>query len=232
MRIDILSLFPQVFEPYIKTSILGRAKKRGILKINLHNLRKFGIGKHKVCDDTPYGGHVGMILRVDVIVSAIEDVEKKDKDSSYKILFDPRGKVFSQKEARFLSKKPRLLLVCGHYEGIDERVSSFVDQTYSIGDYILAGGEAAAIVLVDTITRLIPNVIAKQEAHQRESFDKNLLEYPQYTKPPNFRNLKVPKILFSGDRKAIEKWRKRQQIILTKRQRPDLFQKFKTARKD
>lgn len=229
MRIDILSLFPKVFEPYVKTSILGRAKKRGIVKINLYDLRKFGIGKHKVCDDRPYGGNVGMILRVDVIARAIEDIEKQDKIPSYKILFDPRGKVFSQKDAAYLSKKRRLLLICGHYEGVDERVSSFVDEIFSIGDYILSGGEAAAIVVLDTVARLIPGVILKSQVHQKESFQGNLLEYPQYTKPPLFRNLSVPKILLSGNRQELEKWRKRQQVLLTKRRRADLFQKFKNG---
>lgn len=232
MRVDILSLFPQVFEPYTKTSILGRAKKRGLVKINLYNLRRFGLGKHKVCDDTPYGGTVGMILRVDVVAQAIEKIEKKDAVPCYKILFDPRGKIFSQSDAEHLSKKRRLLFVCGHYEGVDERVSLLVDEIFSIGDYILSGGEAAAIVVLDSVARLIPGVILKKQVHKKESFQGNLLEYPQYTKPVIFRELSVPKVLLSGNSKEIEKWRKRQQILLTKRQRPDLFQKFKSGQKD
>lgn len=232
MRIDVLTLFPQVFEPFINTSILGRIQRQKRAKIYLHNLRDFGLGKYRAVDDKPYGGGIGMILKVDVVKSAIQKIEKEGKQKSYKILLDPKGKLFNQKKAESLSKKQRILLVCGHYEGVDARVESLVDESISIGDYVLTGGEAAAMVIVDAVTRLLLGALPKKQALNKESFKEFLLEYPQYTFPRVFDGSKVPEILLSGNLERIEKWQRRKQIILTKRLRSDLFQKFKNAQKD
>lgn len=231
MQVDIITLFPQIFEPYITTSIVGRAQKQGSIRVSLHDLRNYGIGKHKTVDDTPYGGGVGMILKVDVLASAIEQIETESKTKSHKILLDPKGKKLTQKESERLSKKKRLMVICGHYEGVDERVYNFIDEAISIGDYVLSGGEIAAMVLLDSILRLAPGVLSKKEAYEKESFAENLLEYPQYTRPKVFRELPVPQILIGGNSSKISQWRRRQQVNLTKKLRPDLFLKLKTVRK-
>jgi len=252
MRIDIITLFPHGLKEFLNQSILGKAQRKGIVRINLNNLRDFAKDKRKTVDDRPYGGGAGMILKPDVIVEAIEAIKgsRFKVNSPHKrsaadliqstsgryepktikphiILLDPKGKLFNQEKAMELAKKDWLILVCGHYEGVDERVRNFVDEEISIGNYILGSGETAALVLVDTIVRLLPGVLKKKSAKENESFQKLLLEYPQYTKPANFRGLKVPEILLSGNTREINKWRKRQSIKLTKKQRPDLFEEFK-----
>jgi tRNA (guanine37-N1)-methyltransferase len=263
MQIDIITLFPQGLRRFLAQSILGKAQQKGRVLINLHNLRGFAKDKRKTVDGRPYGGGAGMILRADVIVEAIEAIkcsrltvnssEKRNTvnhklrtNKPYVILLDPKGKLFTQKKAQDLSQKDWLILVCGHYEGVDARVANFVDEIISIGDYILAGGEAAALVIVDAIVRLLPGVLKKREALAEESFQPSfikpaqlashklsaLLEYPQYTKPRNFKGLEVPEILFSGNQKEILKWRKREAIRQTQSQRPDLFQKLKKGQKD
>jgi len=256
MRIDIITLFPYGLKGFLNQSILGKAQKKSLVKINLHNLREFAKDKRKTVDGRPYGGGMGMILKPDVVVEAIEAIKSSQLTVNgsqkrntvnpaspagrreprivkpYVILLDPKGKLFNQEKAKELAKKDWLVVVCGHYEGIDERVRNFVDEEISIGDYILGGGEAAALVLVDTIVRLLPGVLAKVGAKEIESFQKSLLEYPQYTRPANFRGLKVPEILFSGNLKEIAKWRKRKALRLTKSQRPDLLEEFKKIEKD
>ncbi|OGD86192.1 tRNA (guanosine(37)-N1)-methyltransferase TrmD [Candidatus Curtissbacteria bacterium RBG_16_39_7] len=252
MQIDILTLFPQGLEAFLTQSILGKAQQKKLIRINLCNLRNFAVpngrqatDKRKTVDGRPYGGGIGMILRPDIVVGAIESVREKEKSrkkkktetlpqitNPYVILLDPKGNIFNQKKAERLAKKDWLILVCGHYEGVDARVENFVDETVSIGDYILAGGEAAALVLVDAITRLLPGVLAKTGAKEIESFQEPLLEYPQYTKPANFRGLKVPEVLLTGNQREIIKWRKREALRLTRSQRPDLFEKLKRIRKD
>lgn len=216
MQFDIITLFPAMFSGPLDESILARAQKQGLIKINIHQLRDWGIGKHRQVDDTIYGGGVGMLLRADVILPAIGGVKKikmtkKKKMIKQKIiLLTPQGKIFDQKIARRLAKQDRLILVCGHYEGFDERIRQFVDEEISIGDYILTGGELPAMILVDTISRLIPKVLAKQ-AILNESFSilsVASLEYPQYTKPEDYKGLKVPDVLLSGNHQEIEKWRK------------------------
>jgi tRNA (guanine37-N1)-methyltransferase len=232
MKIDIITLFPQGLEGFLKQSILGKAQEKKQVLINLHNLRDFAKDKRKTVDGRPYGGGVGMILRADITVEALEKITAKRKSTPYKILLDPKGKLFNQKRAQEFAKKDWLILVCGHYEGVDERVRNFVDEEISIGDYILGGGEAAALVLVDAITRLLPGVLAKIGAKEIESFQESLLEYPQYTRPTNYRGLKVPEILFTGNQTEIIKWRKREALKLTKRQRPDFFERIKKTQKD
>lgn len=218
MKITILTLFPEMFTGPFDHSIIRRAIDKKILKLNFVNFRDFGIGKYKAVDDKPYGGGVGMIMRVDVIDRAISN--SKFQISNFKhrektVLLDPKGKLFNQQMARRYSKLDHLILVCGHYEGVDHRVTKLVEETISIGDYILTGGEIPAMVIVDSVTRLLPGVLAKPEATKNESFSLTAncyplsanLEYPQYTRPPEYRGLKVPKILLSGNHKRINDWR-------------------------
>ncbi|MBL7159652.1 tRNA (guanosine(37)-N1)-methyltransferase TrmD [Candidatus Microgenomates bacterium] len=221
MQIDILTLFPKMFKGPFDESIVKRAQEKGLVKISIHDLRKWSQDAHKTVDDRPYGGGAGMIMRVDVIERAILKIKNQ---KSKIILLTPQGKVFNQKTAKKLSKHDHLILICGHYEGIDERVrENLVDEEISIGDYILTGGELPAMIVTDAIVRLIPNVLKKPEAIKEESFSKNLLEFPQYTRPADFKNWKVPKVLLSGDHKKIEKWRKKKALEKTKKRRPDLL---------
>jgi len=221
MQIDILTLFPKMFKGPFDESIVKRAQEKGLVKIKIHNLRNWATNKHGTVDDRPYGGGAGMIMRVDAIERAILKIKNQ---KSKIILLTPQGKVFNQKTAKKLSKHDHLILICGHYEGIDERVrENLVDEEISIGDYILTGGELPAMIVTDAIVRLIPNVLKKPEAIKEESFSKNLLEFPQYTRPADFKNWKVPKVLLSGDHKKIEKWRKKKALEKTKKRRPDLL---------
>jgi len=233
MQIDILTLFPKMFKGPFDESIIKRAQDESLVKINLYNLRKWAKDKYKTVDDRPYGGGAGMILMIEPIYKALKSLKKVASCKSQVILLTPQGKVFNQKIARRLSKLDHLILVCGHYEGVDERVRKLVDEEISIGDYILTGGEIPAMVIVDSIIRLIPGVLKKPEAVLKESFSTNkldlkplnLLEYPQYTRPAEFKGLKVPKILLSGDHQKIKKWQKEQAILRTKKRRPELLGK-------
>lgn len=232
MKIDILTLFPKMFKGPFDESIVKRAIEKKLVEINIHNLRKWTKDKHKTVDDRPYGGGTGMILKVDIIDHALSSLKTKTLklSNSKTLLLSPQGKVFNQKKAQKLSKLNHLILLCGHYEGFDERIrKNLVDEEISIGDYVLTGGEIPAMVLADSITRLIPGVLEKEEAVENESFSKlkieNLLEYPQYTRPANFKGWKVPEILLSGDHKKIEKWRKKKALEKTQKTRPDLIAK-------
>jgi tRNA (guanine37-N1)-methyltransferase len=223
MKITILTLFPEMFEGFLKESILGRAQKAGIVKIELANLRKWGEGKRKTVDDTPYGGGAGMVLRVDILAQAIQDLKKKQKKVKV-YLMTPQGQTLSQKMARELAVgKSDLILVCGHYEGFDERIRDYVDGEISIGDYVLTGGELAAAVITDAVVRLLPGALGKDESSEKETFEDNLLEYPQYTRPEEYEGKKVPEVLKSGNHAAIEKWRREQAEKRTKDRRPDLL---------
>ncbi|MBM3283551.1 tRNA (guanosine(37)-N1)-methyltransferase TrmD [Candidatus Gottesmanbacteria bacterium] len=214
MTITILSLFPEVFEEIFSSSILKRAQKKGLVSIIPRNIRDFSLDKHKTVDDRPYGGGVGMIMRVDVVERAINGSRIKNYKSRLKekvVLLDPKGRLFNQPMARKFIKLDHLILVCGHYEGIDARISNFVDETISIGKYILTGGEIPAMVITDAIIRLLPGVLIKKQAIINESFSKsNILEAPQYTRPAIYKNLKVPQVLTSGDHKKISIWHKQQ----------------------
>jgi len=247
MKIDILTLFPEMFEGVFEHSIIERARKNGLVQINLHNLRDWATDKHKKVDDNPYGGGAGMVLRIDVLDKAIDSLKSKVKSQKLKvILLTPQGKQFNQKIAKTLSSHSNIILICGHYEGFDERVRKLVDEEISIGQYVLTGGEIPAMVVTDAITRLLPGVLGKDESNQEESFSmdkliaddegfencklkiENCLEYPQYTKPENYkpiskkynRSLKVPKILLSGNHALVKKWRLAQSLKKTKRQIP------------
>ena len=221
MTFRILTLFPKMFEGVFSQSILKRAQDLKKLKVEIVNIRDFAGDKHKTVDDKPYGGGKGMVIKVNVLVKALENIKEKP----YSILLSASGERYTQTSTRILAKKSQIALICGHYEGTDARVEKFVDKTYSIGDFVLTGGEIAAMAIVDSVTRLIPGVI-HGESLEFESFSgKNkLLEYPQYTKPQKFRGLKVPQILLSGNHREIEKWREAQTVKRTRRFRPDFLE--------
>ena len=219
MRIDILTLFPKMFEGFLNESIIKRAREKGLVEINLINFREFSKLNNSQVDDTPYGGGNGMVLMPGPIIDAVESVKTKN---SKVILMCPQGVPYNQQKAQELKKEKHLILICGHYEGFDERIRNFVDEEISIGDYVLTGGEIPAMAISDSIIRLLDGVI-KKESYMEESFSNNLLDYPVYTKPQEFRGLKVPDILLSGDHKKIDEWRKTEQLNKTKAKRKDLL---------
>ncbi|MCR4305960.1 MAG: tRNA (guanosine(37)-N1)-methyltransferase TrmD [Candidatus Daviesbacteria bacterium] len=235
MKISIITLFPEVFEPILNASILKRAQKKGLVSFKLINLRDFGEGRHQVVDDRPYGGGAGMVLRADILAKALSSIVNRHSlttnEQRKTILMSASGTPFKQKIAQGFSKLDHLILVCGHYEGVDQRfIDKYVDEEISIGDYVLTGGEIPAMVTVDSITRLIPGVLEKPEAIINESFSTNyelrttnLLEHPQYTRPENFEEEKVPEILLSGNHGEIDKWRLKKSLEKTKKVRPDLL---------
>ena len=218
MKIDILTLFPEMFDGFIGTSIIKRAVDLGKVDIKVHNFRDYSLDKHGRVDDYPYGGGAGMVLMCEPIFRAIESIRA---DDSIVIMLSPSGKVFKQNVAIDLSRKRHIILLCGHYEGFDERIKTIVDMELSIGDYVLTGGEIPAMVITDAITRLIPGVITS-ESLDSESFNNGLLDYPNYTRPEVFRGMKVPEVLLSGHHKNIEKYRYEEQIRLTRENRNDL----------
>lgn len=226
MRFSIITLFPELFQDFTKTSIIGRAVKKGLVEFELINLRDFGEGKHQIVDDKPYGGGVGMVLRPDILSKAIQSVIANSpiNQSPKTILMSASGIPFNQAKAQELSKPNHLILVCGHYEGVDQRfIEKYVDEEISIGDYVLTGGEIPSMAVADAITRLIPGVLEKKEATEEESFSAGLLEYPQYTRPENFEGKGVPRVLLSGNHREIAKWRQNQALKKTKKVRPDLL---------
>ena len=226
MKIDILTLFPEMFEP-LKQSILKRATESGLLEINILNIRDFSKDKHKKCDDYTFGGGPGMLMMPQPIYDAITSIEGYEK--ALKIYMSPKGETFSQKKSQSIAKNhEHLILLCGHYEGVDERIIELlIDEEISIGDYVLTGGELPAMVLVDAVSRNISGVLGGEESADIESFSDGLLEYPQYTKPREFMGLSVPDVLISGDHAKIAKWRKEQSEKITKTRRPDLFENNK-----
>ena len=221
MKIDILTLFPNMFNGFLTESIIKRAIEDKKVEINIIDFRKYSKDKNKKCDDTPYGGGAGMVLICQPIFDAVEDLKTKD---SKVIMLTPDGKIYNQTTAYDLSKEKHLIIICGHYEGFDERIRSIVDLEISIGDYVLTGGEIPAMILTDSITRLIDGVINK-ESHENDSFSDNLLDYETYTKPEEFRGMKVPEVLLSGNHKKIDEFRKESRYNRTKEKRPDLFDK-------
>ena len=221
MKFDVLTLFPEMFEA-LDESIIGRAKEKELIEINLINIRDFSKDKHKKVDDTPYGGGAGMVMMPDVVYDAYSSVT--DKENAKVIYLSPQGKVLNQEKVKELSKEKHLILLCGHYEGIDQRVlDEIVDEEISIGDYVLTGGELPAMVLIDSVSRYVKGVL-KEESVAEESFSNNkLLEYPQYTRPEEFRGKKVPEVLISGHHENIKKWREEKALEVTKKKRPDLL---------
>ncbi len=219
MKIDVLTLFPNMFENVFSESIIKRAIDEKRVEINIINFRDYTLDSHNKVDDTPYGGGAGMVLMCQPIFDCIEKIKTED---SKVILLTPSGIPYKQKIAYDLSKEKHLIIICGHYEGFDERITSICDFQLSIGDYVLTGGEIPAMVLVDSITRLIPGVI-EEESHLEDSFNNNLLDYPTYTKPRVYKGMEVPEVLLSGDHKKIEEYRKKESIKKTKEVRPDLL---------
>ncbi len=222
MKIDIITLFPDMFAGPFDMSMLWKAKDRGLVDIRMHDLREFGLGSRRTVDDTPYGGGDGMLLKPEPVVAAIEQA-KQDNTAAKVIVLSPQGKRFEQAKAIELATAEGLILVAGHYEGFDERILDYADEELSIGDYVLTGGELPAMVLVDTVVRLIPGVLGGEQSAHVESFSDGLLEYPQYTRPVEFRGAVVPEVLQQGHHAEIEKWRQEQARAKTQRNRPDLL---------
>lgn len=219
MRIDVLTLFPESIKGFLDESIIKRAINSGKVEINLINFRDYSPLNNNQVDDTPYGGGAGMVLRCEPIFNTIEDIKT---DDSYIIMLTPEGKTYKQEKAKELLNKKHIILLCGHYEGFDERIKTLVDEEISIGDFILTGGEIAATAIIDSVVRLIDGVITK-ESLDSESFNDNLLDYPTYTKPAEYKGLKVPDVLISGNHELINKWREEERIKKTKEKRPDLL---------
>ena len=221
MKFDVLTLFPEMFE-ILNQSIIGKAIEKDLIDINLINIRDFSKDKHKKVDDTPYGGGAGMVMKPDVVYDAYQSI----KDKNAKVIYmSPQGKPLNQKKVEELSKENHLIILCGHYEGIDQRVlDKIVDEEISIGDYVLTGGEIPAMVLIDSVSRYVEGVL-KEDSIKEESFSNGLLEYPQYTRPEVFEGMKVPEVLLSGHHENIEKWRKEKSLEITKKKRPELLEK-------
>ena len=214
MQFDIITIFPNIFDSYFKESLIKKAIDKKLLKINIHNLRDFSIDKRKTVDDRPYGGGLGMVLMIEPIFNALKKIKKK---KSKVILFTPRGKAFNQKKANQLKKYDQIILICGRYEGVDERINKLIDEEISIGEYDLMGGELPAMIVIETIARLIPNVIGKEELlKQRITKNGGFIEYPQYTRPEIFNKWKVPKVLLSGNHKEIQSWRDKRKKVIEK----------------
>ena len=228
MRFDVLTLFPEMFE-VLNQSIIGRAKEKGLINVNLINIRDFSNNKHKKVDDTPYGGGAGMVMQPDVVYDAYKSV----KDEKAKVIYmSPQGKKLDQKKVEELSKQEHLILLCGHYEGIDQRVlDKIVDEEISIGDYVLTGGELPAMVLIDSVSRYVEGVL-KDDSTKEESFSQGLLEYPQYTRPEVFEGQQVPEVLLSGHHENIDKWRRKQSLKITLNKRPDLLETIELSDED
>jgi tRNA (guanine37-N1)-methyltransferase len=223
MIFEILTLFPGMFESPMRESILGKAQERSLIQVRVHNIRDYATDKHQITDDRPFGGGEGMVMKPETIVNLL-DVLRGEEPRPWVILLSPQGRIFHQECAWRWSALPRLLLICGRYEGVDERVAQyFTDEQVSLGDYVLTGGELAAMVVLDAVARLIPGVLGNAASAATESFAEPALEFPQYTRPREFRGRRVPDILLSGDHEAIQRWRRGQALLRTKVRRPDLF---------
>jgi tRNA (guanine37-N1)-methyltransferase len=231
MIFTLLTLFPSIFESPLNESLVKKAKDKGLLSFNIINIRDFAEDIHRTCDDAPYGGGAGMVMKVEPIHRAMEYVNAHFGKPRY-ILLSPHGRTFDQETAARLSRQAHLGLVCGRYEGVDERVLSLVDDELSLGDYVLSGGEAAALVVIDAVARLIPGVIGNETSAIDESFEEPLLEYPQYTRPRSFMGIEVPGVLLSGNHEDIRRWRRKESIRRTILRRPDLVEKFEPTDED
>jgi len=230
VRIDIVTLFPGMLEGALGESIMGRARARGLVDVRVHNLRAHAQGTHHVTDDAPFGGGGGMILKPEPLAACIGTLRAP---GSWVILLDPAGRRFTQEIARELARRPHLVLVCGRYEGVDERVRvHVVDEDLSIGDYVLSGGEPAALVVTDAVVRLCPGVLGQEDAPERDSFSRGLLEHPQYTRPDDFRGLGVPPVLVSGHHGEVDRWRRREALRRTLERRPDLLESADLSEED
>ena len=225
MRIDIITLFPEMFEPVLNESIIGRAQKSGAIEIVCHQLRDFAFAKHRRVDDTPYGGGMGMLMKAEPIALCFEDICAKLGTRPHFVYMSPQGKTLNQKRLKELAEIDNICILCGHYEGVDQRVlDEFIDEEVSIGDYVLTGGEIPAMVFADALCRMVPGVLTNNECFTEESYFNGLLEYPQYTKPAVWRGIEVPEVLMSGHHANVEKWRREKSIEVTRKKRPDLLE--------
>jgi len=229
IKIDIITIFPEMFEGPFNVSIIKRAKEKGLVNISIHNLRDYTTDKHRSVDDYPYGGGSGMVMKPEPIFRAVRALRKEDSEV---ILLSPSGDLFNQKMAEEFAQKSHLILICGRYEGIDERVKTIITREISIGDYVLSGGEIPAMVIVDTVVRLIPGAVGDPNSLREESFQWGILEYPHYTHPRDFEGLKVPEVLLSGDHEKIRRWRRKEALRRTLLRRPDLLQKTRLSEED
>ncbi len=224
LRFDIMTLFPELVETILSESIIGRARRAGILSVHTHNIRDYSKDKFHRVDDTPYGGGKGMLMKADVICDCFDAITEGLKTKPYTVYMSPKGTLLTQNKVRSLAEKEHIVILCGHYEGVDQRaIDAIVDEEISIGDYVLTGGEIPATVLVDSVSRLVEGVLASPECYEKESHSEGLLEYPQYTRPYEFRGEKVPDVLISGHHENIEKWRREMALKITKEKRPDLL---------
>lgn len=224
MRIDIITLFPEMFAPVLNESIIGRAQKSGAIEIVCHQLRDYAFDKHRRVDDTPYGGGMGMLMKAEPIALCFEDICKTTGKRPHFVYMSPQGKTLNQQRLRELSEIENICILCGHYEGVDQRLlDTYVDEEISIGDYVLTGGELPAMVFADALARMVPGVLSNNECFTEESHFNGLLEYPQYTKPSEWRGIQVPGVLLSGHHANIEKWRKEKSLEITAQKRPDLL---------
>jgi len=224
---SILTIFPEAFEGFLSSSLLGKARGKGLVEVSLVDIREFASGKHRSTDDSPYGGGAGMVMLAEPVVKAIESAS-----SERTVLLTPQGSRLHQSDLVRLSKLGSLSLVCGRYEGFDERARAFVDEEISVGDFVLNGGEVGAMVLVDGIVRLLPGVVGNPESLSQESHADRLLEYPQYTRPADFRGFAVPEVLLSGDHQAVARWRRRQALLRTRARRPDIWAQLELSEED
>lgn len=232
MRFDILTIFPDFFESPLKQSILGKAIEKGLVEIGVHNIRDFALDKHKTTDDSPYGGGDGMVMKAEPIVMAVESVKAGFNPDAKVILTTPQGKKFNQQLAVEFAASNGFVIICGRYEGVDERVKELVvDMEVSVGDYVLSGGEAPAMIIIDAVSRLVPGVLGSDKSAADDSFSCGLLEYPQYTRPESFRGLNVPEILLSGNHQEIKTWRRQESIKRTMEKRPDILERVQLTEK-
>ncbi|MBA4417977.1 MAG: tRNA (guanosine(37)-N1)-methyltransferase TrmD [Syntrophus sp. (in: bacteria)] len=232
MIFTILTLFPNLFSSPLQESIIKRAVEKGLIEFNILNIRDFAVDIHRTCDDSPYGGGPGMVMKIEPISRTMEYVEHSAGRRPKFVLLTPQGRLFDQGTAERLARNPHLCLICGRYEGVDERVLTLVDEEISIGDYVLSGGEVPALVLIDAISRHVPGVLGNEQSSIDESFKEHLLEYPQYTRPDVFEDMEVPSVLLSGNHEEIRRWRRREAIKKTILKRPDLMERFVPARED
>lgn len=231
LAVDVISIFPEVFAPVLDVGMTGRALDRGLLEVKLTDPREFTTDRHRTVDDTPYGGGSGMVMLAEPLVRSLAAVEAS-RGRGHRILFSPTGASLNQATVRRLAALPHLVLLCGRYEGIDERISGYVDEVISIGDYVLSGGELAALIVIDAVARLLPGVLHNQASAEEESFEEGLLEYPQYTRPAIFEGQPVPEVLLSGNHAQIRRWRRGQALQRTRARRPDLFGRIQLTRED
>jgi len=225
MKIDVLTLFPEMLEGPLNYSMMKRAADKGLIDVDLINFRKFGIGKHDQVDDTPYGGGAGMLLKPEPIFEAMDEIKEKTPDTKKRvILMDPAGKPFDQEMAQEFSEEEHLIFICGHYEGYDERIRSLVTDEVSLGDYVLTGGELASLVMMDASIRLIPGVLGNKQSAIEDSYSSGLLEHPHYTRPSSYREMDVPEVLMSGNHKLIDEWRHQESLKRTMKRRPDMLE--------